>query len=58
MIIEKTIIAAKVSNDLRTRINIYLTSRDLNMSKFIRQAAEYLLDSDPIERTIQWGVRS
>jgi hypothetical protein len=57
MILEKTIIAAKVSNDLRTRINIYLTSRDLNMSKFIRKAAEHLLESDPIERTA-WGVRS
>jgi len=56
MIIEKTIIAAKVSNELRTRINFYVAARDLTMSKFIRRAAEYLLESDPIERTA-WGVR-
>ena len=57
MILEKTIIAAKVSNELRSRIEAYVTARGISMSKFIRKAAEYLLESDPIERTA-WGVRS
>lgn len=56
MILEKTIIAAKVSNDLRNRINFYVAARGITVSKFIRKAAEYLLESDPIERTA-WGVR-
>lgn len=56
MILEKTIIAAKVSNELRSRIEAYVTARGISMSKFIRKAAELLMDSDPIERTA-WGVR-
>jgi hypothetical protein len=57
MIIEKTIIAAKVSNEFRTRIEAYVTARGITMSKFIRKAAEYLLDADLIAKNA-WGVRS
>lgn len=57
MNLEETIIAAKVTNELRSRIEAYVTARGITMSKFIRRASEFLMDSDPIAKN-NWGVRS